>query len=214
MIEQYTQEWFAQRLGKITSSTCFNLMVEPKTKLEGSLSDTTKNYLKQKVVEKLTGVQRDYKSDATTHGLMMEAEALDYYANKTGNIVGEAGYIESITDLYGGTPDGFVNHNGIIQVKCPYNYVNHLNYGIIEDINTFKKKYKEYYWQCQSDMLVSGREFCEFVSYCNDMPEDFKMFIFRIESNLEDMELLLEKITMSAEYMNDLVAILENKWKN
>lgn len=212
MIEQYSQEWFNARLGKITSSTIWNIIVEPKTKKEGELSATTKEYLLAKLAEKLSGVQRDYKSDATTHGLELEGEALAYYAAKTGNVVKEAGFIEMITGLYGGTPDGFVNDDGIIQVKCPWNYVNHLSYGLVESVEYFKKKYREYYWQCQSDMLVSDKVFCDFVSYCKDMPEQYKMFVFRIPANLEDMELLVERLDASAKFMNEMNDYLLKRW--
>jgi exodeoxyribonuclease (lambda-induced) len=213
MIEQYSQEWFNARLGKITSSTIWNLIVEPKTKKEGELSSTTKDYLMSKLAERLSGVQRDYKSDATTHGLELEGEALNYYAELTGNVVGEAGFIEMIKGLYGGTPDGFVNDDGIIQVKCPWNYVNHINYGLVDDVDYFKKKYREYYWQCQSDMLVSDRAFCDFVSYCKDMPDGLKMFILRIPANLEDMQLLVDRLDASAKFITNTHDLLLSKWR-
>jgi hypothetical protein len=216
MIETYSPEWFQTRLGKITSSTIWNLIVEPKEKAKkenGELSSTTKEYLMGKLAEKLSGVYRDFKSDATAHGLELEAEALEYYAKKTGNVVTESGYIEAVTGLYGGTPDGYVNDDGIIQVKCPYNYVNHLNNGLIDSQEYFKSKYREYYWQCQSDMLVAGREYCDFVSYCKEMPDNLKMFTFRITANTDDMELLLKKVNEAGAYMNNLYSLLDNKWK-
>lgn len=215
MIETYSQEWFQTRLGKMTSSTIWNLIVEPKEKAKkdaGDLSSTTKDYLMGKLAEKLTGVYRDFKSDATTHGLELEAEALQFYMNKTGNIVTDCGYIECIEGLYGGTPDGFVNDDGIIQVKCPYNYQNHIHYGLVSDVEFFKAKYREYYWQCQSDMLVSSRQYCDFVSYCKEMPEGLKMFTLRIPINMEDCELLLSKIDKAGKYLNNLYDLLNDKW--
>lgn len=216
MIESYSAEWFSRRMGLLTSSTIWNLVVEPKEKTKkdaGELSSTTKDYLMSKLAERLSGVQREFKSDATLHGIELEAEALDYYAKKTGNVVTEAGFIESIKGLYGGTPDGFVNDDGIIQVKCPYNYTNHIHNGLITGKDFFKQKYREYYWQCQSDMLVSGREYCDFVSYCKDMPDNLKMFVFRIEADLDDMNNLLKKINEAGKYLNNLYSLLEDKWK-
>ena len=204
-IESYSQEWFNARLGKITSSSIWNLIVEPKDKTSkeaGELSATTKDYLLVKLAEALSGVQRDFKSDATTHGLEMEGEAIQYYMKQTGNIVTEAGFIECIKGLYGGTPDGFVNQDGIIQVKCPYNYDKHLQYGLVDNVAYFKAKYREYYWQCQSDMLVAEREYCDFVSYCRDMPEGLKMFTLRIPIDMADINLLLDKLSKAGEYMN------------
>lgn len=205
MIEQYSTEWFAQRMGKLTSSTIYNLMTEPKLKSEaGQLSATTKEYLTSKLAERLTGVQREFTSNATNHGLELENEAIKFYEGKTGNKVNPSGYIERISGLYGGTPDGLIEGGGIIQVKCPYQYSNHINNGIIDSQEYFKKNYKQYYWQCQSDMIITESEFCDYVSYCPQIADNLKMFIFRIEANVKDMELLLSKISMAGEYINNL----------
>ena len=215
-IESYSTEWFNARLGKLTSSSIWNLIVEPKEKTKkdsGELSSTTKDYLMGKLAEKLTGVYRDFKNDAMTHGLETEAEAISYYMKQTGNVVTEAGFIESIKGLYGGTPDGFVNDDGIIQVKCPYNYDKHIHYGLVDSVEFFKAKYREYYWQCMSDMLVTERSYCDFVSYCPDMPEGLKMFTLRIPVNMDDINLLLEKIEKAGQYMNNLNSLLHKKWK-
>ena len=211
MIEQYSTEWFTQRMGKITSSTIYNLMVEPKLKSEaGNLAATTKDYLTSKLAERLTGVQREFTSNATNHGLELENEAIKFYEGKTGATIKSGGYIEMINGLYGGTPDGLIEGGGIIQVKCPYNYTNHINNGLIEGQEYFKKNYKQYYWQCQSDMMITESEFCDFVSYCPEIADNLKMFIFRIEANIEDMQLLLSKINQAGEYMNNLYNQLTN----
>jgi len=212
MIEQYSTEWFSQRMGKLTSSTIYNLMTEPKLKSEaGQLSASTKDYLTSKLAERLTGVQREFTSNATNHGLELENEAIRFYEGKTGNKVNASGYIEKIRGLYGGTPDGLIEGGGIIQVKCPYQYSNHINNGIIEGQEYFKKNYKQYYWQCQSDMIVTESEFCDFVSYCPQISDNLKMFIFRIEANITDMELLLSKIQMAGDYLNNLYNKISNE---
>lgn len=215
-IESYSKEWFNARLGKITSSTIWNLLVEPKEKAKkesGELSATAKDYLMQKLAESLTGVYREFKNDATAHGIETEAEAIQYYMKKTGSVVTEAGFIECVKGLYGGTPDGFVNDDGIIQVKCPYNYEKHIHYGLVDSVEYFKLKYREYYWQCQSDMLVSEKTYCDFVSYCRDMPEHLKLFTLRIPINYEDINIILSKIEDAGKYLNNINTILQNKWK-
>lgn len=164
-----------------------------------------------KLAERITGIQRDFKSDATTYGLEMEAEAIKYYEGITGKKVEATTYIEAINGLYGGTPDG-LTATGIVQIKCPYNFTNHLNYGLVNTQEYFKKKYKEYYWQCQSDMIVAEKEYCDFVSYCPDMPEGLKMFIIKLDMNIDDMEYLLKKIELAGIYMNETIVKLKEKW--
>lgn len=59
----------------------------------------------------------------------------------------------------GGTPDGFVDSDGIIEVKCPHNPVNHyLNWKSAE-------QYADYMYQIQGYLWMSGRKWCDFVSY-------------------------------------------------
>jgi hypothetical protein len=61
-------------------------------------------------------------------------------------------------------------------------------------------------------MIVSEREYCDFVSYCPDMPEGLKMFIIRLDRNFEDMEYLLKKIEQAGQYINETFEKLKNKW--
>ena len=217
-IESYSQEWFKRRLGKVTSSSIWNLIVEPKEKAKkenGELSSTSKEYIMQKVAEKLTGVSRSFQNDATAFGLEQEASAISYYELKYGYRVKEAGYIEAVDGWYGGTPDGLIeSDNGIIQVKCPYEYRNHLSFLMVEDVEHFKAKYREYYWQCVSDMLVTDAQWCDFVSYCPDMPDEYKMFRLRINRNEVDMELLSGKISEAYKFFVNVLTKLESKYKN
>lgn len=198
-IESYSAEWYRMRLGKVTSSSIWQLMVEPKEKAKkdaGELSSTSKEYILGKVAEKLSGVSRSFQNDATAYGLEQEANAISYYELKFGYRVKEAGYIEAVEGWYGGTPDGLIeSDNGIIQVKCPYEYKNHLSFLLIDNLETFKSKHREYYWQCVSDMFVTGAKWCDFVSYCPDMPDEYKMFRLRIERDESEIDLLGNKIS-------------------
>jgi hypothetical protein len=214
-IELYSQEWFKKRLGKVTSSTIWNLIVEPKEKAKkdaGELSSTSKEYLLSKVAEKLTGVRRDFQNDATAFGVEQEANAISLYELETGYSVSQTGYIEKITDWYGGTPDGYIEkENGIIQVKCPYDYKNHLSNLLTDSVELFKAKHREYYWQCMSDMFVTGANWCDFVSYCPDMPADYKLSILRIKRSEEDIEILSHKISEAYKFFNSVINKLADK---
>lgn len=213
-IELYSQEWFTKRLGKITSSTVWNLLVEPKEKAKkdaGELSSTSKEYLLSKIAERLTGVRRDFQNDATAFGIEQEQHAITLYELRNNCVVEQTGYIEKITDWYGGTPDGYIKEsNGIIQVKCPYDYKNHISYLLIDDVEKFKSKYREYYWQCVSDMYVTNAEYCDFVSYCPDMPSEYKMFVLRIERKENEIELLMQKLVDANSFYNNTLDKLKN----
>lgn len=220
--EQYSPEWFAKRLGKFTSSSIWQLMVQPKEKSKqdaGELSQTAKEYVIQKVAERLTGIRREFNNDATAYGVQMESEAIDYYTLHTGNIVTPCGFIEAIEGVYGGTPDGLIYSNGdtklngSLQIKCPYEPKQHIYNCLTEDQDHFKRKYREYYWQMQSDIFVSGTDWCDFVSYCPHMPNDQKMFVLRIFKNEEEHQQLSDQITKAYQYLVETINKLESKFK-
>lgn len=215
-IESYSQEWYKSRLGKVTSSSIWNLIVEPKEKTKkdaGELSSTSKEYIMSKVAERLTGISRSFQNDATAFGLEQEAHAISFYEIKTGYQVEEAGYIEAVEGWYGGTPDGLIpEYNGIIQVKCPYDYKNHLSFLMLDSVEVFKAKHREYYWQCVSDMLVTGADWCDFVSYCPDMPHNYKMFNIRLLRNADDINLLSTKISEAYIFFNNIISKLEGRY--
>jgi hypothetical protein len=213
-IVSYSQDWFKARLGKVTSSSIWNLIVEPKEKSKkeaGELSSTSKEYLMGKVAEKLTGISRSFQNDATVFGLEQEQHAISFYELKTGYKVTEAGYIEAVDGWYGGTPDGLIeSEDGIIQVKCPYEYRNHLSFLMVDSVEHFKAKYREYYWQCMSDILVTDAKWCDFVSYCPDMPHEYKLFVLRIERNEVDINMLADKISEGYKFFSNTLNKLQS----
>ena len=60
-------------------------------------------------------------------------------------------------------------------------------------------------------MIVTESEFCDYVSYCPQIADNLKMFIFRLEANVADMELLLQRISMAGEYINNLFNQISNE---
>jgi hypothetical protein len=213
--EQYSAEWFAARLGKFTSSTIWQLIVEPKEKAKkeaGELSSTAKEYVMTKVAERLTGVRKEFSNDATAHGVEYEPKAIQLYELHTGNVVTPCTYIEAIEGVYGGTPDGLVGNDGSIQVKCPFDPKNHLYFAMTGDQEHFKRKYREYYWQVQSDMFVSNTQWCDFISYCPFMPSGKELYIMRIQRNEDDIAILAEAITKAYIYLKKILQELDNKF--
>lgn len=214
-IESLSPEWFNARIGKLTSSTIENIIVEPKEKSKkdaGELSSTAKDYLFGKVAERLTGVRRDFSNAATEYGNNLEKEAIEFFEFSTGEKVTPAGYIEKVPGFYGGTPDGLItDKNGIIQIKCPFEFKNHLSFFYSADHETFKQKYRGYFWQCVSDCNVTGADFCEFVSYCPNMPENLKMFRFKIVPLEEELQFLNQKINDSIRYIQTIEDFLKKQ---
>jgi len=76
MIEQRTEEWFQQRLGKVTASRISDVIAKTKT----GVSTSRQNYLIQLVSERLTGKKGDsYVNQAMLDGIEREDAARKLY---------------------------------------------------------------------------------------------------------------------------------------
>ena len=150
-IIQGTPEWHAVRCGKVTASRFSDVLAkgEGKTRL---------SYMKQLRAEKLTGLPEDsYTNSAMQWGTDHEAEARQEYANQSGNEIVPVGFAE-LNEWVGCSPDGLVGDDGLVEIKCP-NTETHLDY--IEA----NKCPSGYYAQIQGQMWITGRQWCDFVSF-------------------------------------------------
>ena len=108
------------------------------------------------------------------HGLEYEAEAINaYMAYKDAKVHSMQQWQQHQEYPFGCTPDGLVDDDGMIEVKCP-NSNNHLD-NIMEG-----KQIGLYVPQMQFSMLVTGRAWCDFISYDPRAPEGLKLFVERV----------------------------------
>ena len=189
-MEQRTDEWFKARLGKVTASKIHDIMI--KTKVGESTYKT--KYRLQLVTERLTGkVVPMFMNDAMKHGVEYEDEAKLEYANRNKLLVGtdltDVGMIDHPTiDMCGASPDGMVGDKGLIEIKCPQpiTHTTTIETGEI---------HKRYIHQMQWQMSCTGREWCDFVSYHPDFPDDLKLFIKRVPRDNELIARLEEEVS-------------------
>lgn len=179
---QGTPEWFEQRRGKVTASRIADLMAKTKS----GYSTSRQNYLMQLLCERLTGkIEESYKSAAMQRGNDLEAEARNWYQLETGESVKEVSFIDHPEiNFAGASPDGLVGAEGLIEIKCP-NTATH--------IETLRKKepIDRYYKQMQWQMAVTGRKWCDFVSFDNRLPDNLAYFCKRIprdETVIQEIE--------------------------
>jgi putative phage-type endonuclease len=174
-MQQRSKEWFLARCGKFTASGFSKLIGK-------NLTATAKTYILEKIVETHYGIQENHCSVAMQWGIGFEPEAAEYYELLTGSRVQECGFIQpSENSYFGGSPDGLIGESGLIEIKCPHNPVNHLRAGLCESAEDLKKLSKDYYWQCYGNMLVTGRKWCDFVSFDPRLQGEARMYVLRIE---------------------------------
>jgi exodeoxyribonuclease (lambda-induced) len=189
-MEQRTDEWFKARLGKVTASKIHDIMIKTKT---GESTYKTK-YRLQLVTERLTGkVVPVFMNNAMAHGVEYEDEAKLEYANRNKLLVGtdltDVGMIDHPSiDWSGASPDGMVGNEGLIEIKCPQP-ITHTTTIETGEIS------KRYIHQMQWQMSCTGRQWCDFVSYHPDFPDDLKLFVKRVPRDNELIARLEEAVS-------------------
>lgn len=206
IVEQRSQEWFDMRKGKITSSEIHKIM-GGKTIFD--LTDTAKTYLLEKVSESLGGFAQSAMGAALDWGTDLESLAIERYSEIKGYPVEKASFIP-VGDFYGGSPDGLVQPDGIIEVKCPYNSANHFKHGLIKTPEDFKRIAANYYYQCISNMICAEARWCDFISFDPRVGYEYQMFTFRLELDQSEADFMVKKIETAAKYIKELKEKIEN----
>jgi len=199
IVEQRSQAWFDLRRGKITSSEVHKIMGGK----DDSLTDTAKTYLLEKVSESLGGFAAPATGAALEWGTELEDLAIEVYSEKTGNEVGKASFIP-YDDHYGGSPDGLIPPDGVIEVKCPYTSTNHFKHGMIKTDADFKKVAPNYYYQCISNMLCANAQWCDFISYDPRVDSPYNIFVYRLQRDETEIEAMKAKLIVAVKYKEEL----------
>lgn len=186
-MEQRTEEWFAARLGRVTASKVKDVMAKGRG---GAPSATRQNYMMQLLCERLTGkCEEGYSSAAMQRGTELEPLARMAYELFADGEVSEVGILYHPTiEWFGASPDGVVGSSGLLEIKCP-NTATH-----IATMQSGKHD-PTYEWQMLAQMACSGREWVDFVSFDDRLPEELQYVCFRYhrdEARIREMEMEIE----------------------
>lgn len=171
MMDQGSDEWFAIRIGKVTASRVADIIAKTKS----GYSTSRDNYMAQLVCERLTNQKGEsFTNAAMQHGTETEPYARLSYEVAKNVLVDEVGFVPHPTiAMAGASPDGLVNDDGLIEIKCP-NTATHIDTLLSESVPT------KYFTQMQFQMACTGREWCDFVSFDNRLPEELQLFVKRV----------------------------------
>ncbi len=149
-------------------------------------------------------VEASYSSPAMERGIELEPEARLFYEEINQVDVFEAGFVtnEDIFPEYVGvSPDGMIKQdNGLLEIKCPL-MKNHVTYLLKDALPN------EYKWQVQGQLLVTGANYCDFMSYYPNMTP----FIKRIYPDKEMHAALLERMDESVKLVKSIVEQIKSK---
>jgi len=191
IIEQGSLAWLALRSGKITGTRFADVLA--KSKRDGKPLKARDDLVWTLAAERIQGYQPEGPSSYSLKwGSENEPLARDAYQLRTGAFVTQEAFtVHPILVFIGVSLDGLVDDDGTLEFKCPKCPEIHLQRwidGVPE----------EYIAQIQGGLWVSGRKWCDFVSYDPDTAERFKLLIIRVYrdeeyiANLEKECLILE----------------------
>jgi putative phage-type endonuclease len=178
-IEQGTDDWHALRRGVITASAIGKL-ITPTGKLASN--DTSRAQLLQLLAERITGESEPgFYNDDMARGTLLEPYARDLYVRHY-QPVQECGFVSAEFDgvLIGYSPDGLIDEDGLIEIKAP-RAKTHLKSLISGEAPA------EYLPQVQTGLAVTGRAWCDFISYSPGLP----LFVKRCERDEAAIERLI-----------------------
>jgi hypothetical protein len=171
---QGTTEWHADRCGKITASRITDVLTKP---IKGKQESTTRrNYRAELVCERLTGkVPESFQTWEMKRGTELEPFARTEYELRRSVEIQNVGFIvHPRFPFAGGSPDGLIGLDGMVQFKCPKTAI-HLDWlmaGIVP---------MEHRAQMHWEMAVTGRKWNDFVSFDPNLPEHLQLFVKRFD---------------------------------
>mgnify|MGYP001008552361 CR=1 FL=1 len=190
---QGTPEWHESRCGIITAS-CFSDV------LAKGAGKTRRTYMLKLAGERITGNVADNFSNAhMERGHEQESIARSLYEEQQGIKIIQCGFMKH--GSFGYSPDGLIGDDGLLEIKTK---LAHLQAAVLID----GEVPSEHIAQIQGGLMVSGRRYLDFVSFCPGMP----FFIKRVERDEAYIANLHQELMKFEDELNATIKILESKF--
>lgn len=181
-VEQCSEEWFALRCGILTASTMKHVITP--AKLKRADNATSRSHVYELVAQRIAGYVdvSDFMSDDMERGYLDEHDARELYSKHFAP-VRQCGFISN--DKWGFrigySPDGLVGKDGLIEAKGR-RHKHHVETILTNEMPA------DYLMQVQTAMLVTGRQWCDFISYSAGLP----MAVIRVYPEKAVQEAILD----------------------
>jgi hypothetical protein len=179
-VAQGSEEWIAARCGLLTASEMSRIITP--TTLKPAANDKATAHLYELLAQRITRyVEPTFISDDMMRGNLDEVDARALYAKHYAPVQ-EVGFVTN--DKWGFTigysPDGFVGDDGLIECKSR-------RQKFQVEIIVNHKTDPAHMIQIQTALLVTGREWLDYVSYSGGLP----LFVLRAYPDNKIMEAIL-----------------------
>ena len=193
-LEQGSEEWHNQRRGMVTASVAGQLLTATG---KVANNDTSRGLTALLVAERITGyTEPTWVNDDMLRGQLDEPIARDLYGEHYAPVT-EVGFM--VRDDWGWSlgysPDGLVGDDGLIEIKSR-RQKKQLQTILADEVPA------ENMAQLQCGLLVSGRQWIDYVSLCGGMP----LYVKRVYPDPVWFQAIIEAVTafeQAAEQMVD-----------
>ena len=175
---QKSEEWFAIKVGKMTASHANTIRAN---------GAGLKTYIIDILADMFSSAEKaSYTNEDMERGNNLEDEAREFYEALTSVMVEQVGFVE-INEFSGVSPDGLVNEDGLIEIKCP-------NDKTFVKLLLDKKVKKEYNDQMQIQMYATNRQWCDYFCYNPNFEQCYFLHrVLRDEKAIEEIKLGIEE---------------------
>lgn len=161
---QGTDEWLQCRAGVITASRYKDARDRNKPakgETIGKPSAKCQNYAAQVALERIAkrSVSKSFSSWQMKEGQGEESGARIAYEGITGYLVDEVGFITTDDGIFGYSPDGMIDDDGLLEVKTILS-------GDVAVQVIGNTDYSEYMDQCLGGLWLTGRKWIDLVIWC------------------------------------------------
>lgn len=193
-LEQGTEQWHDQRRGLVTASVLGQLITATG---KVANNETSRSQTALLVAERITGyTEPTHMSDDMWRGIEDEPRARDLYSARYAPVT-QVGFM--IRDVgghrLGFSPDGLVGDDGLIEVKSRRQKI-HLRTILADEVPA------ENMAQIQGGLFVSGREWCDYISWCGGMP----MWVKRVHPDPDWFDVIKAAVTQFEDTAESMVA--------
>lgn len=194
--EQGSDEWYAARAGVITASRFSDVLAKIRT----GEAAARYNYKAELVAERLTGIKTSsYTTAEMQWGIDHEAEARTIYQMiYADRKVNEVGLMLHDKLPAGASLDATVDDDGTVEIKCP-NTATHLATVLS---GTYPTKY---YAQMQGGLWISGRKWCDFISFDPRLDDRLAFYCVRVPRDEEYIQKLELEVTQFNAEIDDML---------
>lgn len=202
-VTQRSPEWKAERLCRITGTRVHQLMAgigesksakQSRAKLMGKM---LAEYLQPDLVFK------EVSTSSMRRGTELEPAAVAYYEMiNSVEVYGDDSFIvSSINEFMASSPDGLVDVDGGIEIKC-LDIGNHIAVILMDEIEEI------YLDQCLWNMVVTERPWWDYVGFAPELPPPLNYFQRRIHRH-EHEERIALMIETALDFIDDLETLLK-----